>query len=96
VLDELRQSGELSEETRRQLAGEAFAATAAYESAIAAWFADREAFPETMTTTLVKVLDLPYGENAHQRGAFYAEAYVAATCSHASSNCTGASSASTT
>jgi phosphoribosylaminoimidazolecarboxamide formyltransferase/IMP cyclohydrolase len=75
VLDELRQSGELSEETRRQLAGEAFATTAAYESAIAAWFADREAFPETMTTTLVKVLDLPYGENPHQRGAFYAEAY---------------------
>ncbi len=75
VLDELRQSGELSEDTRRQLAGEAFATTAAYESAIAAWFADREAFPETMTTTLIKVLDLPYGENPHQRGAFYAEAY---------------------
>jgi len=75
VLDELRQSGELSEETRRQLAGEAFATTAAYESAIAAWFTDREAFPETMTTTLIKVLDLPYGENPHQRGALYAEAY---------------------
>jgi phosphoribosylaminoimidazolecarboxamide formyltransferase/IMP cyclohydrolase len=75
VLEELRQSSELSEETRRQLAGEAFATTAAYESAIAAWFADREAFPETMTTTLVKVLDLPYGENPHQRGALYAEAY---------------------
>jgi phosphoribosylaminoimidazolecarboxamide formyltransferase/IMP cyclohydrolase len=75
VLDELRQTGDLSEETRRLLASEAFAATAAYESAIAAWFADREAFPETMTTTFVKVLDLPYGENPHQRGALYAEAY---------------------
>jgi phosphoribosylaminoimidazolecarboxamide formyltransferase/IMP cyclohydrolase len=75
VLDELRKTGELSFETRRQLAGEAFAATAAYESAIAAWFADREAFPETMTTTFIKVLDLPYGENPHQRGALYAEAY---------------------
>jgi phosphoribosylaminoimidazolecarboxamide formyltransferase/IMP cyclohydrolase len=75
VLDELRQTGEVSEETRRLLAGEAFATTAAYESAIAAWFADREAFPETMTTTFVKVLDLPYGENPHQRGALYAEAY---------------------
>ena len=75
VLEELRKSGEISEETHRQLAGEAFATTAAYESAIAAWFADREAFPETMTTTLVKVLDLPYGENPHQRGALYAEAY---------------------
>jgi phosphoribosylaminoimidazolecarboxamide formyltransferase/IMP cyclohydrolase len=75
VLDELRQSGDLSEETRRLLAAEAFATTAAYESAIAAWFADREAFPETMTTTFLKVLDLPYGENPHQRGALYAEAY---------------------
>ena len=75
VLDELRQSGDLSQETRRQLAAEAFAATAAYESAISAWFSDREAFPETMTTTFVKVLDLPYGENQHQRGALYAEAY---------------------
>jgi len=76
VLDELRESGELSPETRRQLAAEAFATTAAYESAIAAWFADRETFPEAMTTTFVKVLDLPYGENPHQRAAFYAEAYT--------------------
>jgi phosphoribosylaminoimidazolecarboxamide formyltransferase/IMP cyclohydrolase len=75
ILDELRQTGSLSQETRRQLAAEAFAATAAYESAISAWFSDREAFPETMTTTFVKVLDLPYGENPHQRGALYAEAY---------------------
>ncbi|MGD0167323.1 MAG: bifunctional phosphoribosylaminoimidazolecarboxamide formyltransferase/IMP cyclohydrolase [Gaiellaceae bacterium] len=75
VLDELRNTGDLSEETRKQLAGEAFATTAAYESAISAWFSDREAFPETMTTTFVKVLDLAYGENPHQRGSLYAEAY---------------------
>jgi phosphoribosylaminoimidazolecarboxamide formyltransferase/IMP cyclohydrolase len=75
VLDELRETGDLSPETRRQLAAEAFATTAAYESAISAWFADREAFPDTMTNTFLKVLDLPYGENPHQRGALYAEAY---------------------
>ena len=46
VLDELRDDGELSLETRRALAAEAFATTAAYEAAIARWFADREAFPE--------------------------------------------------
>ena len=39
VLDELRANGELSLETRRELAAEAFATTAAYEAAIAAWFA---------------------------------------------------------
>ena len=40
VLAELRDRGELSLETRRRLAGEAFATTSAYESAIASWFAD--------------------------------------------------------
>jgi phosphoribosylaminoimidazolecarboxamide formyltransferase / IMP cyclohydrolase len=45
VLDELRLRGELTIETRRELAAEAFATTAAYEAAIAAWFAEREAFP---------------------------------------------------
>ena len=73
VLDELR-SGEVSYETRRQLAAEAFARTAAYEAAIASWFADRDAFPDTFIASFSKVLDLAYGENPHQRAAYYAEA----------------------
>src|SRR5579884_1542856 len=74
VLDELRASGgELSQETRRELAAEAFATTAAYEATIAAWFGEREAFPETLVLPLQKVLDLSYGENPHQRAAYYAE-----------------------
>ncbi len=74
VLAELRANGELSLETRRRLAAAAFATTAAYESAIAAWFADEEPTPPTLTPTFEKVADLPYGENPHQRAAFYAEA----------------------
>jgi phosphoribosylaminoimidazolecarboxamide formyltransferase / IMP cyclohydrolase len=74
VLEELRTSGDLSLETRRALAAEAFATTAAYEAAIADWFSGRESFPEQLTTSFVKVLDLPYGENPHQRGAYYAQA----------------------
>jgi phosphoribosylaminoimidazolecarboxamide formyltransferase/IMP cyclohydrolase len=73
VLDELRGEGALSIETRRELASEAFATTAAYEAAIATWFADREAFPDTLVLPLEKVLDLSYGENPHQRAAYYAE-----------------------
>jgi phosphoribosylaminoimidazolecarboxamide formyltransferase/IMP cyclohydrolase len=73
LLTELRASGELSLETRRTLAAEAFATTAAYETAIARWFADVEAFPETLTMAFTKVTDLRYGENPHQRGAYYAE-----------------------
>jgi phosphoribosylaminoimidazolecarboxamide formyltransferase/IMP cyclohydrolase len=73
VLAELREKGDLSLVTRRSLAAEAFATTAAYEAAIAQWFADVEAFPDTLVTAFTKVMDLRYGENPHQRGAFYAE-----------------------
>jgi phosphoribosylaminoimidazolecarboxamide formyltransferase / IMP cyclohydrolase len=73
VLDELRSEGKFSIETRRELATEAFATTAAYEAAIATWFAEREPFPETLVLSLEKVLDLSYGENPHQRAAYYAE-----------------------
>jgi phosphoribosylaminoimidazolecarboxamide formyltransferase/IMP cyclohydrolase len=74
VLDELGTRGDLSLDTRRALAADAFAATAAYEAAIAAWFADRESLPDRLTLSFTKELDLAYGENPHQRGAFYAEA----------------------
>jgi phosphoribosylaminoimidazolecarboxamide formyltransferase/IMP cyclohydrolase len=74
VLAELLANGDLSVETRRRLAAEAFAATAAYEAAIAEWFSDRELFPERLTINFMKVLDLPYGENPHQRGAYYVQA----------------------
>ena len=73
ALAELRERGELSPESRRRLATVAFSTTAAYESAIARWFADVEAFPEQIVPSFTKVLDLSYGENPHQRGAFYAE-----------------------
>jgi phosphoribosylaminoimidazolecarboxamide formyltransferase/IMP cyclohydrolase len=73
ILAELQEKGDLSLETRRALAAETFATTAAYEAAIARWFGDVEAFPETLVTAFSKVTDLRYGENPHQRGAYYAE-----------------------
>jgi phosphoribosylaminoimidazolecarboxamide formyltransferase/IMP cyclohydrolase len=73
LLDELRRSGTLSLETRRELAAEAFATSAAYEAAIATWFSERETFPDKHVISLEKVLDLSYGENPHQRAAFYTE-----------------------
>jgi phosphoribosylaminoimidazolecarboxamide formyltransferase / IMP cyclohydrolase len=73
VLEELRASGELSLETRRRLAAEAFAHTAAYEAAIATWFNAREEFPDSLVVSLDKAQDLRYGENPHQRAAYYAE-----------------------
>ena len=64
----------LSLQTRRTLAMEAFAYTARYDAAIARWFAEREDdFPSQYTRSFEKVLDLTYGENPHQRAAYYAE-----------------------
>jgi phosphoribosylaminoimidazolecarboxamide formyltransferase/IMP cyclohydrolase len=74
LLGELREHGELSLDTRRSLAGETFVVTAAYESAISAWFNERESFPEGLIPTFWKERNLAYGENPHQRAAYYAEA----------------------
>jgi phosphoribosylaminoimidazolecarboxamide formyltransferase / IMP cyclohydrolase len=78
VLDELQRSDrKLSLRTRQSLAMEAFAYTARYDASIARWFAEREEdFPAQYTRSFEKVLDLPYGENPHQRAAYYAETGV--------------------
>ena len=76
ILAELRESGQVALETRRALASEAFSVTAAYEAAIARWFADRDAFPDLLIPGFVKETDLVYGENPHQRAAYYSEAGV--------------------
>ena len=74
VLDELRERKDVSHETRRLLAAEAFSHTAGYDAAIASRFvADAGiTFPNEMTLALRKVRDLRYGENPHQQAAFYA------------------------
>ena len=76
VLGELRGVGRAGCRCRRaeSLAMEAFAYTARYDAAIARWFAEREDdFPSQYTRSFEKVLDLTYGENPHQRAAYYAE-----------------------
>jgi phosphoribosylaminoimidazolecarboxamide formyltransferase / IMP cyclohydrolase len=74
VLEEMRMAdGALSPQTRESLAAEAFAYTARYDTSIARWFAERgEDFPDLYVRAFEKVVDLPYGENPHQRAAYYA------------------------
>jgi phosphoribosylaminoimidazolecarboxamide formyltransferase / IMP cyclohydrolase len=76
VLQELSESdGHLSLATRKSLAVEAFATTARYDSAIARWFAELlDDFPPVIMGAYEKVTDLAYGENPHQRAAYYAQA----------------------
>jgi phosphoribosylaminoimidazolecarboxamide formyltransferase/IMP cyclohydrolase len=75
VLDELREAdGTLSLPTRRWLAAEAFSYTARYDAAIARWFLEGgEGFPGLLVRAWEKVTDLRYGENPHQRAAYYAQ-----------------------
>jgi phosphoribosylaminoimidazolecarboxamide formyltransferase/IMP cyclohydrolase len=76
VLQELRDTdGLLSLGTRESLAAEAFALTARYDTAIAGWFtAKQEEFPPLVMAAYEKVTDLSYGENPHQRAAYYQQA----------------------
>ncbi len=74
VLDEMRaNSGKLSDELRSRLARQAFAYTAHYDSAISAYLAAQlgQEFPDRLTLSYRKAADLRYGENPHQKGAFY-------------------------
>jgi phosphoribosylaminoimidazolecarboxamide formyltransferase/IMP cyclohydrolase len=74
VLAELTERGEISFDRRRELAAAAFAHTAAYDAAVAGWFASAgPGLPSFVGLALEKVSDLRYGENPHQRGALYAQ-----------------------
>ncbi len=67
--------GCLSEETRFRLAKVAFAHTAHYDAAISRYLANLDApdteFPETLDLCYERAQGLRYGENPHQRAAFY-------------------------
>ena len=80
VLDELRDSGTVAPATRFRLAAKAFEHTARYDGAIASYLGARDgtdappaAFPRTLNLQYAKSQEMRYGENPHQRAAFYVE-----------------------
>ncbi len=76
VIDEITaHGGTTTAEFRRALAKKAYARTGAYDAAIASWFArvEGETFPETAFLVGRRVQELRYGENPHQKAAFYAD-----------------------
>lgn len=73
VLDQIRQGG-VGMEVRKRLAQKAFQHVAYYDTAIAQYLrGSDEGFPEEMTIALKKRMELSYGENPHQKAAFYVE-----------------------
>ncbi|OGO54367.1 MAG: bifunctional phosphoribosylaminoimidazolecarboxamide formyltransferase/IMP cyclohydrolase [Chloroflexi bacterium RBG_16_72_14] len=75
VLEELRTLGQVSADTRYRLAADAYSTVAAYFAEIAAYLNQiaGNVHPQRLALVLEKVADLPYGENPHQRAAFYRE-----------------------
>ncbi len=74
VVAELKaRGGDTSEALRRTLAAKAFARTAAYDGAIARWFARQEGdlLPERLILGATRRQTMRYGENPHQSAAFY-------------------------
>jgi phosphoribosylaminoimidazolecarboxamide formyltransferase/IMP cyclohydrolase len=73
VLAELKAQGATSLALRKRLAGRAYARTAAYDAAIATWFAERlgEEAPRRRAFAGELVQTMRYGENPHQTAAFY-------------------------
>ena len=90
VLMELtKHEGQLSAKTRYALAVAAFNSVARYDASISNTLsaitepndkgaAERSIFPQQANSSVVKVMDLRYGENPHQQAAFYRELHPAA------------------
>ncbi|MBI5871058.1 MAG: bifunctional phosphoribosylaminoimidazolecarboxamide formyltransferase/IMP cyclohydrolase [Actinobacteria bacterium] len=75
IIDEMKENdNQISIETLRDLATQAFHTTAHYDFVIANWFSEGVSdFPPFMLLDYEKIQDLKYGENPHQRAAYYAE-----------------------
>ncbi|HEY9054167.1 MAG TPA: bifunctional phosphoribosylaminoimidazolecarboxamide formyltransferase/IMP cyclohydrolase, partial [Rectinemataceae bacterium] len=71
VVSELVSEGSLGAATRARLAAKAFAKTAAYDTAIAAWFASDIGQPPTLQVSASLSRVLRYGENPHQKAELY-------------------------
>ncbi|ANE45377.1 phosphoribosylaminoimidazolecarboxamide formyltransferase [Paenibacillus swuensis] len=81
VLEDIRasQDNDTLLETRKRLAAKVFRHTAAYDALISDYLSKQtgEPLPERYTVTYEKVQDLRYGENPHQKAAFYREPLAA-------------------
>ncbi|MUT65631.1 bifunctional phosphoribosylaminoimidazolecarboxamide formyltransferase/IMP cyclohydrolase [Paenibacillus sp. NEAU-GSW1] len=80
VIEEVKANGDTSFETRKRLTAKVFRHTAQYDSLIADYLSKQvgETLPESYTVTYEKVQDLRYGENPHQKAAFYKKPLAAA------------------
>lgn len=72
VMNEIRENGSTSIETRKLCAGKVFNLTSAYDAAISTYILGED-FPQFLESSYEKVMDLRYGENPHQKAAYYVD-----------------------
>ena len=76
VIEEYKENGSVSRDTKFALAGKVFDHTAQYDTMISTYLRRQrgeEGLPDDLSLTYEKVQDLRYGENPHQKAAFYRE-----------------------
>ena len=69
VMNEIRENGSTTIETRKLCAGKVFNLTSAYDAAISTYILGED-FPQFLESSYEKVMDLRYGENPHQKAAY--------------------------
>ncbi len=72
VQKEIEEKGTTSFETRKKLAGKVFNLTSAYDAAISTMLLE-DKYPQYLNASYKKMMDLRYGENPHQKAAFYTD-----------------------
>lgn len=72
VIDEIKETGDVSYNLRKKLAGKVFNLMSAYDAAISNFMlSDEEEYPEYLSISYKKKQSLRYGENPHQSAAYY-------------------------
>lgn len=71
IMEQMGTNGDVNFETRKKLAGKVFNLMSGYDSAISNFLLNEEEYPEYLSLSYKKSMDLRYGENSHQTAAYY-------------------------
>ncbi|MCY6960484.1 bifunctional phosphoribosylaminoimidazolecarboxamide formyltransferase/IMP cyclohydrolase [Clostridium brassicae] len=71
IMNQIEAEGNVDFATRKRLAGKVFNLMSAYDAAISNFLLEEEEYPEYLSLSYKKMMDLRYGENSHQSAAYY-------------------------
>lgn len=71
IIKQMENKTEVNFETRKYLAGKVFNLISAYDAAISNFLLGQDSYPEYLSVSYKKQMDLRYGENPHQSAAYY-------------------------